>query len=145
MSEINLGKLEEGARKAVVRGGLRGIEELLANAKKVLPATDAGDAPAKVKPVAKRGPSAKASAPKVAKKKAPSAARGSKRTEADLSAQAEKAYNVIQANGPIGVEGIAKATSLTTKELILPIRRLVTTGKVATKGQKRAMTYQIAA
>ncbi len=50
----------------------------------------------------------------------------------------EQVGNHIKSNPGQGVEQIAKALSTTTKELTLPIRKLLGDKKITSKGQKRA-------
>lgn len=147
MSEMHLDQLEEAARAAVVRGGIKGIEELLGRAKAALPASTTPAAARTPRATKTDKPAKVAKAPAApAKKGAPKGgAREAKRTQAEMQEQAEKAFNVVKANGPINMESIAKATGLSSKTLILPMKALVKTGKVTTKGQKRATTYSIAA
>jgi hypothetical protein len=40
-----------------------------------------------------------------------------------------------------GVEDIGRELGVSSKELVLPIRKLVATGQLTTQGQKRAMKY----
>jgi predicted transcriptional regulator len=53
----------------------------------------------------------------------------------------EQVFNHIKTNAGQGVEQIAKALGTTTKELTLPIRKLLAEKKVTSKGQKRATRY----
>jgi len=93
-------------------------------------------APAAEKPVAKSAkPAAKAPIAS-AKRKA-----GEKRTPAQLAQITEQVYNYIKGNGGQGVEQIAKALATSTKELTLPIRKLLADKKIGSKGQKRATRY----
>lgn len=83
-----------------------------------------------------RKPGRPAAAPKAAKRKA-----GEKRSPAMLAQITEQVYNYIKANPQQGVEQIAKALNTSTKELTLPIRKLLGEKKVGSKGQKRATRY----
>jgi DNA-binding NtrC family response regulator len=89
---------------------------------------------AAAKPAAKPAATPKAAA--AAKRKA-----GEKRTPQQLAQITEHVYNYIKANPGQGVEQIAKALATSTKELTLPIRKLLTDKKISSKGQKRATRY----
>jgi len=66
---------------------------------------------------------------------------GEKRTPQALAQIVEQTYNYIKANGGQGVEQIAKALATSTKELTLPIRKLLAEKKISSKGLKRATRY----
>ena len=66
---------------------------------------------------------------------------GEKRSPAVLAHVTEQVYNHNKGNAGQGVEQIAKALGTTTKELTLPIRKLLGEKKVTSKGQKRATRY----
>jgi hypothetical protein len=94
------------------------------------------------KPAGKPGRPAKAvsasaaSAAAAAKRRA-----GEKRSPVLLAQVTEQVGNHIKSNPGQGVEQIAKALSTTTKELTLPIRKLLADKKITSKGQKRATRY----
>ena len=97
------------------------------------------EAPVAAKPAAKPGRPAKASAASsaaAAKRRA-----GEKRSPVLLAQVTDQVGNHIKANPGQGVEQIAKALSTTTKELTLPIRKLLGDKKITSKGQKRATRY----
>ena len=77
----------------------------------------------------------------------PTAAKGAKRRAGEkrspqiLAQVTEQVFNHIKTNAGQGVEQIAKALGTTTKELTLPIRKLLAEKKVTSKGQKRATRY----
>jgi DNA-binding NtrC family response regulator len=75
-------------------------------------------------------------APKGQKRRA-----GEKRSPQILAQVTEQVFNHIKANAGQGVEQIAKALGTTTKELTLPIRKLLADKKITSKGQKRATRY----
>ena len=62
-------------------------------------------------------------------------------TPQQLAQITEQVYNYIKSNPGQGVEQIAKALATSTKELTLPIRKLLTDKKISSKGQKRATRY----
>jgi hypothetical protein len=71
----------------------------------------------------------------------PRGGRGAKRTAADLEALSEKFASFVKANPGLRIEQINKELGTTTKDLALPIRKLVADGIVSAKGQKRSTTY----
>ena len=87
-------------------------------------------------------PSARTAAPKASKPGAGGKpGKGAKRDPADLAALTDSIAAHIESNPGQGVEQIAKALSTTTKELTLPIRKLLADKKIFSKGQKRATRY----
>lgn len=89
-------------------------------------------------PVAK---TAKEKPAKVAKPAGVSKAKGEKRSPADLAALVDSVYTAIRATPGMGVEQIGKALAKPTKELGLPIKKLIKDRQITTKGQKRATRY----
>jgi DNA-binding NtrC family response regulator len=85
---------------------------------------------------AKPGRPSKASAAAAAKRKA-----GEKRTPQQLGQITEQVFNYVKSNAGQGVEQIAKSLATSTKELTLPIRKLLADKKIGSKGQKRATRY----
>ena len=71
----------------------------------------------------------------------PRGGRGAKRSSADLEALSERFASFVKANPGLRIEQINKQLGTTTKDLALPIRKLVSEGVVTTKGQKRSTTY----
>ena len=71
----------------------------------------------------------------------PRGGRGAKRTAADLDALSEKFASFVKANPGLRIEQINKQLGTTTKDLALPIRKLISDGVVSAKGQKRSTTY----
>jgi hypothetical protein len=98
------------------------------------------EAPVAAKPAGKPGRPAKssssASQAAAAKRRA-----GEKRSPVLLAQVTDQVGNHIKSNPGQGVEQIAKALSTTTKELTLPIRKLLGDKKITSKGQKRATRY----
>jgi len=66
---------------------------------------------------------------------------GEKRTPQQLGQITEQVFNYIKSNAGQGVEQIAKSLATSTKELTLPIRKLLGEKKIGSKGQKRATRY----
>jgi hypothetical protein len=79
--------------------------------------------------------------PSVGRVGRPRGGRGGKRTPADLEALSERVGSFVKANPGLRIEQINKQLGTTTKDLALPIRKLVAEGVINTKGQKRSTTY----
>jgi hypothetical protein len=93
---------------------------------------------------ARSGPAATAVAPVAASSGRvgrPRGGRGAKRSAADLDALCERVEMFVRANPGLRIEQINKELGTTTKDLALPIRKLIAEGIVAAKGQKRSTTY----
>ena len=71
----------------------------------------------------------------------PRGGRGAKRSSADLEVLSERFASFVKANPGLRIEQINKQLGTTTKDLALPIRKLVADGVISTKGQKRSTTY----
>ncbi|HSR97741.1 MAG TPA: hypothetical protein VLM79_11860 [Kofleriaceae bacterium] len=71
----------------------------------------------------------------------PRGGRGAKRTAADLEALSQQFASFVKSNPGLRIEQINKELGTSTKDLALPIRKLVSTGVVSTKGKKRSTTY----
>jgi len=67
--------------------------------------------------------------------------KGAKRNPKDLAALTEKLAAFIKKTPGRRIEQIGKDLGMPTKELSLPIRKLIASKRVSTKGQKRATTY----
>jgi hypothetical protein len=126
------------------RQALEAVEEVIKKGEMTAPVSapkvgrpaKAAPAPAKAAPVAAAKPSKPAAKP-VAVKRAP----GEKRPPAELKALVERVYGYIKSNPNQGVELMAKSLSLPTKELTLPIRKLLNDKRITSQGQKRATRY----
>ena len=68
-------------------------------------------------------------------------ARGAKRSPEDLEALSEQLGSFVKANPGLRIEQINKQLGTTTKDLALPIRKLIAAGVISSKGQKRSTTY----
>jgi hypothetical protein len=66
---------------------------------------------------------------------------GEKRSPEHLIQITDQVYGYIKSNSGQGIEQIAKALGTTTKELTLPVRKLLVEKKIGAKGQKRATRY----
>jgi hypothetical protein len=71
----------------------------------------------------------------------PRGGRGAKRSSADLEALSERFASFVIANPGLRIEQINKQLGTTTKDLALPIRKLISEGRIKAKGQKRSTTY----
>jgi hypothetical protein len=71
----------------------------------------------------------------------PRGGRGAKRTPADLEALSEKFASFVKASPGLRIEQINKELGTSTKDLALPIRKLIADGMIIAKGQKRSTTY----
>jgi len=71
----------------------------------------------------------------------PRGGRGAKRTAADLEALSAKFATFVKANPGLRIEQINKELGTSTKDLALPIRKLIAEKMVSAKGQKRSTMY----
>lgn len=71
----------------------------------------------------------------------PRGGRGAKRTSADIEAMSQQVVSFVKASPGLRIEQINKELGTTTKDLALPIRKLISDSVIATKGQKRSTTY----
>lgn len=99
----------------------------------------------------KRAPApAPAKAPAKAAKAAPAPAAaakrkaGQKRTPDEIQKTTEKLLGYITKNSGQRIEEIAKGVGSSTKELTLPIKKLLNDKKITAKGEKRATRYFLA-
>jgi hypothetical protein len=67
--------------------------------------------------------------------------RGEKRSSEQLDALAETFHEFVAHNPGLRIEQINKMLNTRTKELMLPIRKLLADGALKTKGERRATTY----
>jgi hypothetical protein len=110
-------------------GGAPGVAK--AAGKKRGPAAGAGKAA--------KAPKAAPPAPAAAKRKA-----GQKRSPEEIAKTTEKLLQYITKNSGQRIEEIAKGVSNSTKELTLPIKKLLNDKKISAKGEKRATRYFVA-
>ena len=71
----------------------------------------------------------------------PRGRRGGKRTAEDLDALAGRFVAFVKAQPGLRIEQINKELGTKTKDLALPIRKLVSDGMITAKGNKRSTTY----
>src|SRR5262249_24407150 len=67
----------------------------------------------------------------------PRGGRGAKRTPEDLEALSTKFLSFVKEHPGLRIEQVNKELGTTTKDLALPIRRLISEGMISAKGQKR--------
>lgn len=67
--------------------------------------------------------------------------RGGKRSSDEIESMSTEILNHIKQNPGQGVEQISAALGISSKELTLPIRKLVAQADLRTEGQKRATKY----
>lgn len=67
--------------------------------------------------------------------------RGAKRSPEDLEALSQKFATFVKAHPGLRIEQINKELGTTTKDLALPIRKLIADGMITAKGKKRSTTY----
>jgi len=67
--------------------------------------------------------------------------RGAKRSPDELDKLAERFQAFVKENPGLRIEQINKQLGTTTKDLALPIRKLLAEGSIHAKGQKRSTTY----
>src|SRR5262245_59407708 len=71
----------------------------------------------------------------------PARKKGEKRSKEELLTVTQRVLEHIRANSGQGVEQIAKELQTSTKELSLPLRKLLAEKKIVSKGEKRATKY----
>jgi len=67
--------------------------------------------------------------------------KGEKRTADELETLTKALQGEVKKQPGRGIEAIAEGMGVSTKELALPVRKLLADGKIKTKGQKRATKY----
>lgn len=67
--------------------------------------------------------------------------RGAKRTSDELERLSEAFATFVRENPGLRIEQINKQLGTTTKDLALPIRKLIADGSIKTKGAKRSTAY----
>jgi hypothetical protein len=69
---------------------------------------------------------------------------GGKRSAEELQSMTSSVIEYLSKNPGRGVEDIGRELEVGSKELVLPIRKLVAAGQLTTEGQKRATKYFVA-
>lgn len=67
--------------------------------------------------------------------------RGAKRSSDELDKLADNFLSYVQKHPGMRIEQINKQLGTSTKDLALPIRKLIAEGALKTKGEKRSTTY----
>lgn len=67
--------------------------------------------------------------------------RGAKRSQAELDKLAESFHSFVAKHPGMRIEQINKQLGTSTRDLALPIRKLISDGAIKTKGEKRSTTY----
>jgi hypothetical protein len=67
--------------------------------------------------------------------------KGAKRTSADLDQLGDDFHAYVLKNPGLRIEQINKQLGTTTKDLALPIRKMIADGSLKTKGEKRSTQY----
>jgi hypothetical protein len=67
--------------------------------------------------------------------------KGAKRTGDELDKLAEAFHVYVQKHPGLRIEQINKELDTSTKDLALPIRKMISDGSLKTKGSKRSTTY----
>jgi hypothetical protein len=68
-------------------------------------------------------------------------AKSQKRAPEELARATELVFNIIKSYPGQRIELLAEKCGLTTREMLLPIKKLRAEKRIAAKGQKRATTY----
>jgi hypothetical protein len=71
----------------------------------------------------------------------PRGGRSAKRSPEDLEELSTKFASFVKAHPGLRIEQINKELGTTTKDLALPIRKLISESRIAAKGKKRSTTY----
>lgn len=106
---------------------------------KGLPAPTNGKTPSKRngKPIAKKAAAQKTAAKKVATRKT----NGTKRTSEQVERLAARALTAVTKSPGMNVGEISKVVKASTKDLALPMRKLIEGKTIRTKGERSATTY----
>jgi predicted HTH transcriptional regulator len=67
--------------------------------------------------------------------------RGVKRSSVELDKLQDKFFSFVKDNPGLRIEQINKQLGTSTKDLALPIRKLIADGEIKAKGEKRSTTY----
>ena len=67
--------------------------------------------------------------------------KGAKRTATDLDKLGDDFYSFVSKHPGMRIEQINKQLDTTTKDLALPIRKMIAEGSLKSKGEKRSTTY----
>lgn len=65
-----------------------------------------------------------------------------KRSDEDIQKLADKFVGFVKKNPGLRIEQINAKLGTSTKDLVIPVRRLIASKLIRTKGEKRATTYE---
>jgi hypothetical protein len=125
-------------RAIVARETLAAVDGMLKRGEVAPRATLIKKAPSPARPAPRQAIVPRALMPKIA---APARRPGEKRPAAELEQITHRLGAYIKANPGQGIEQIAKALETQTKELTLPIKKLLEAKRIGSKGHKRATRY----
>lgn len=80
-------------------------------------------------------------APVVAKKASGSRPKGAKRLPTEIVKTTQRLSDFIRSTPGQGIEAIGKSLAIATKDLTLPIKKLLAEGSIVAKGERRATKY----
>lgn len=123
IDQIKAALAEESS--AAIRAALSGTNGGIETSTQFAPRRGPGRPPGSAKP----GPSPKARA------------KGGKRTPEELEGQATAFLNYVRKNPAQRIEQISKAIGISTKDLALPVIKLLQDKAISKKGNRRATTY----
>ncbi len=66
---------------------------------------------------------------------------GEKRTKKELARLTDRLAGYVQSNKGQGIEAIARGLGVETRELTLPVKKLLASKRISSQGQKRATRY----
>jgi len=142
LDELN--RLLRDAALEAVTSALGASKPKAAAAAAKRPAAKRAATPAKAAAPAK---ASKAAKPKAAKAAAPAAARkasrgkGEKRSPATIKRTTDALAAYVKSNSGKRIEEISKAMGVSTKDLALPIKKLLSSKRISKRGEKRATKY----
>jgi hypothetical protein len=67
---------------------------------------------------------------------------GVKRSPEDIQKLMDKFVGFVKKNPGLRIEQINAQLGTSTKDLVIPVRRLIAAKQIRTKGEKRATTYE---
>ncbi len=135
-----------GTPAAVIPAGV--VKRGRGRPRKVVPAAPVSRAPARAATPVKAAPAAKPAAARPAvkvavAKKAAAAKRpfGAKRPPSELAKLTDRLGDYIKSHPGLRIEPIGAALAIPTKDLTLPVKKLLAAKRIRSEGQKRATEY----
>jgi hypothetical protein len=74
-------------------------------------------------------------------RRAPKRRPGEKRSKKELARLTDRLAGYVQANKGQGIEAIARGLGVETRELTLPVKKLLASKRISSQGHKRATRY----